>query len=271
MFFLRSARGRKINNSSKCIVVSGASSGIGEATVRLFARNGFTTVSVARRGHKLQAITEQLRQAGFASHWYECDLSNKEATTLLSERILLEHGCPDGVIFNAGVSSNKFYTENRPTDRMDELSLNYLSPSWMLDIFLPHAQKRGSGHFLAIGSLAACTSFPGNATYAASKAALAALWQSLEHEYAQSGVSFSTVLPGLIKTEMSENMSSWIPRRSAESVAEVIFKTYEKPGMAITNGVENQAILAMTRLFPETTQNLMTQLQSLIVPKRTKS
>ena len=271
MGFLKSDLSRKINESSSCIVITGASSGIGEATLRLFARNGFKTVGVARRGHKLLTIAEQLRRAGFASHWYECDLSNKDATTLLSERILLEHGCPHGVVFNAGISSNKMYSENSPTNRMEELSLNYLSPSWMLDIFLPHAQKRGSGHFLAIGSLAACTSFPGNATYAASKAALAALWQSLEHEYAPSGISFSTVLPGLIQTEMSENMSSWIPRRSAESVAELIFKTYEKPGMAITNGVENQAILAMTRLFPETTQNLITQLQSLIVPKRTKS
>jgi short-subunit dehydrogenase len=271
MSILRSALGQKKCENLKCIVVTGASSGIGEATFKQFAINGFKAVGVARRGQKLLNICEKLRRAGHTAHWYECDLSNKETTQLLAEQILEEHGCPNGVVFNAGVSSNKLYSENTSTDRMHELALNYLSPSWMLDVFLPHSQKRGSGHFLAIGSLAACTSFPGNATYAASKAALAALWQSLEHEYAHSGISFSTVLPGLIQTEMSDDMSSWIPRRSADGVAELIYGTYEKPAMARTYGVENQAILAMTRLFPETTQNLITQIQSLIVPKRTKS
>ncbi|MEN9528647.1 MAG: hypothetical protein RI932_520 [Pseudomonadota bacterium] len=266
----KASRQQKKGDPAGCVVVTGASSGIGEATLRLFAAQGFKTVGVARRGQKLLAITEQLNRAGHASHWYECDLSDKNATTLLSERILQEHGCPQAVVFNAGVSANKIFAENEPTDRMDELQLNYLSPTWMLDVFLPHAQKRGSGHFLAIGSLAACTSFPGNATYAASKAALAALWQSLEHEYARAGISFSTVLPGLIETEMTEKMSAWIPKRSAQSVAELIYKTFEKPGMAKTNGVENQAILTMTRLFPETTQNIITSLQSFVVPKRTK-
>jgi hypothetical protein len=69
---------------------------------------------------------------------------------------------------------------------------------------------------------------------------------------------------------MTEKMSAWIPKRSAQSVAELIYKTFEKPGMAKTNGVENQAILTMTRLFPETTQNIITSLQSFVVPKRTK-
>ncbi len=271
MVSLSSGINQKQNESLKCIVVTGASSGIGEATLRLFAKKGFKTVGVARRGEKLLKMTEQLRSEGYAAHWYECDLSNKDASMLLAERILKEHGCPHGIVFNAGVSSNKRFAENLASDRMKEISLNYLSPSWMLDVFLPHAQKRGSGHFVAIGSLAACTSFPGNATYAASKAALAALWQSLDHEYALSGVSFSTVLPGLTQTEMTQNMSAWIPRRSANSVAELIFETFENPGMAKTNGIENQAILAMTRLFPDTTQNMISRLQSLIVPKRTKS
>lgn len=260
---------RPVNTrQTTCVVITGASSGIGEASFRLFAQRGFKPLGIARRGQKLQKIAQQLQESGHDCQWYECDLTDRQATIKTAEQILQEHGCPQGFIFNAGVSSNKPYSENRPIDRLNEINLNYLSPTWMLDIFLPHAQKRRSGHFMAIGSLAACTSFPGNATYAASKAALAALWQSLEHEYATSGLSFSTILPGLIETEMTQDIRAWIPRRSAESVAELILQTYQKPGMAKTNGVENQAILAFSRLFPETTQSLISQLQSFVVPKR---
>lgn len=268
---LRKSGGVRKKQETSCVVITGASSGIGEATFRLFAQRGFKTIGVARRGELLKKFSEELNQSGCQSSWYECDLSDQQASVDVSERILAEHGTPDGVIFNAGFSANKPFEKNFPTDRMDEITLNYLSPTWLLDVFLPPAKARGSGHFIAVGSLAASTSFPGNATYAASKAALAALWQSLEHEYFRDGLSFSTVLPGLIQTEMSRVMNAWLPRRSAQSVAELIFETLHKPGMAKTNGLENQAILAMTRLFPETTQSVVTQIQSLLAPRKGKS
>lgn len=257
-----------MNARLKCVVITGASSGIGEATYKMFARQGFHAVAIARRAAKLENTCAELLKQGFSAHWYECDLADHQATTKIAEQIMLEQGCPDAVVFNAGVSVNKHFSENLPADRMAELTLNYLSPSWLLDVILPHAQKRGSGHFIAVGSLAARTSFPGNATYAASKSALASLWQSLEHEYAVSGIHFSTLLPGLVETEMSKSMKSWIPGRSAEGIADLILRTYEKPAMAQTHGIENQAILAMTRLFPETTQNLMTHFHSFVYSKR---
>lgn len=271
MPFRRPSSLQSQSSDKKCIVVTGASSGIGDATLRIFAQNGYKSIGIARRGALLQKTAQHLQSLGLDCEWYECDLANYDATTNLAQQILSEHGCPYGVVFNAGLSSNKLFRENDPSDRQNELTLNYLSPTWMLDVFLPEAQKKKRGHFLVIGSLAACTSFPGNATYAASKAAIAALWQSLEHEYNRYGISFSTVLPGIIETEMSKEMNPWIPRRSARSVAELVLKTFHKPGMAITNGIENQAILAMTRLFPETTQSVITQIQSLITPTRTKS
>ncbi|MEY3901995.1 MAG: hypothetical protein RL189_1301 [Pseudomonadota bacterium] len=268
---LRKSTGVRKNQEIGCVVITGASSGIGEATLRHFARRGFKTIGVARRGELLRKISDELNQNGPQCSWYECNLSDQLATVKVAERILAEHGCPDGVIFNAGFSASKLFDKNLPSDRSDEITLNYLSPTWMLDVFLPRAKERGRGHFIAVGSLAASTSFPGNATYAASKAALAALWQSLEHEYVRDGLTFSTVLPGLIETEMSRDMNIWLPRRSAQSVAELIFETLHKPGMAKTNGLENQAILAMTRLFPETTQTVVTQIQTLLTPRKGKS
>ncbi len=268
MTLRRSASNRRPHEHKQCVVITGASSGIGEASLRLFAKNGFKVIGLARRGHKLEKITRNLRGSGFECFWYEADLADYQSTIEVSERILNEHGCPDGIIFNAGCSSNKPFSENLPLDRLSEMNLNYLSPTWMLDVMLPIAKKRGSGHFVAIGSLSAATSFPGNATYAASKAALAAFWQSLEHEYARSGLAFSTILPGIVETEMTKEIQTWIPRRSAESVAELVFRIFQKPEMLKTHGLENQAILTLTRLFPETTQNLISHLQTLIIPKR---
>jgi short-subunit dehydrogenase len=270
MTFRRNASYRRVHDQKQFVVVTGASSGIGEASLKLFAKNGFKVVGLARRGHRLEKITRILKGLGFECFWYESDLADYQSTIEVSEQILKDHGCPDGIIFNAGCSSNKAFSENLPDDRLSEMNLNYLSPTWMLDVFLPVAKKRGSGHFLAIGSLSAATSFPGNATYAASKAALAALWQSLEHEYTRSGLAFSTILPGIVETEMTKEIQTWIPRRSAESVAELVFQTFQKPEMLKTHGLENQAILTLTRVFPETTQNLISHLQTLIIPKRQK-
>lgn len=146
--------------------------------------------------------------------------------------------------------------------------LNFFSPCAMLDVFLPLAKSQRNGHFIAVGSLSAVTSFPGSATYAASKSALASLWQSLDHEYTRYGVNFSLVMPGLIRTEMTENFRTFIPMRDPKGVAKLIFECHKNPGHSKTLGVENRVILAMARMFPETTQNLISRFQSILVPRK---
>ena len=253
---------------NKIIILTGASRGIGEATWRMLSSKGFQVIALARRGDLLESTAKEIRQTGGETEWIACDLADLNATKSLSESLLETYGPPAAVIFNAGASSGKSFEKNLEADRIAEINLNYLSPCAMLDVFLPAAKQRGAGKFIAVGSLSALTSFPGNATYAASKSAMASLWRSLDLEYQRFGIDFSLVLPGLTNTDMTDDLKTFLPRRSPTSVAQLIFKTLLKPGLAQTHGAENQAILAISRIFPATTHKFMSRFQNLIVPRK---
>jgi len=250
------------------VILTGASSGIGEATWRLLASQGFHVIALARRGNILERTGHEIRQSGGETTWFACDLSDLPATQALSKTLLETYGAPDGIIFNAAACSGKTFEDNSAEDRAAEIGLNYLSPCAMLDVFLPAAKRKGAGKFIAVGSLSALTSFPGNATYAASKSALASLWRSLDLEYECSGMHFSLVLPGLTKTDMTEGLQTFLPRRSPHAVAQLIFETYKKPGFDQTCGVENKVILAITRVFPSTTHKFISRFQTFLIPRK---
>ena len=258
-----------MNNSNQLVVITGASKGIGEAIWRRFAAAGHPTVGIARSTDQLADIATQLRKEGYEADYFTADLGSTVRAAGCAKQVVKSFGLPHGVIFNAGTASHKMFANNRPVDRKLEMAINYFGPCAMLDVLLPACAKEGRGHFIAVGSLAAVISFPGNGTYAASKAAIASLWRTLQHEYET--LEFSLALPGLTDTELAGAHEGLAPKRSPESVARLVYEMYQKPQIGQTIGIENRLTLLLDRLSPKALDFAVGRLKSYIVPSTGES
>ena len=181
------------------VVITGASSGIGEALAREYLRRGATLTLVARRRAKLEELTQghaarcHVVEADLVDHEHACDWVNGSVARL---------GPIDVLVNNAGVQivSRTVDTSVEEAERM--LRLNVLSPFRLTKSVLPDMIARGRGTIVDISSMAAIAPTPGMFFYNASKAALAAASESLRGELRGTGVHVLTVYPGPVRTPM---------------------------------------------------------------------
>ncbi len=184
------------------VFITGASSGIGAALARHYAAAGATLGLVARRGEALAALAATL-PAG-ASAAYPCDVRDAGAVREAASRFIAEHGLPDLVIANAGISHGTL--AGAPEDVAvfrDILEVNVMGVVHALEPFVAPMRARGGGTLAGIASVAGFRGLPGAAGYSASKAAAIRYLESLRVELDGSGVRVTTVCPGYIATPMT--------------------------------------------------------------------
>jgi short-subunit dehydrogenase len=181
------------------VVITGASSGIGEALAREYLRRGASLTLVARRRGKLEELAEghadrcRVVEADLTGHEHACDWVDAAAEAL---------GSIDVLVNNAGVQivGRTVETPVEECERM--LRLNVLTPMRLTKHVLPGMLARGRGTIVDIASMAAIAPTPGMFYYNASKAALAAASESLRGELRGTGVHVLTVYPGPVRTAM---------------------------------------------------------------------
>jgi short-subunit dehydrogenase len=185
------------------VVVTGASSGIGEALAMNFARGGHNLVLVARSEDKLRKLARRLKAEHKVKVWVEpADLSRRSAARKLAAR-LDEQGIAVDILVNcAGVLEHGPFIQLSPTAQLELIDLNVIGLTAMLNHFLPPMVKRGKGRILNVASIAAFQPVPSLATYAASKAFVLSLTESLAEELAGTGVSITALCPGITATDM---------------------------------------------------------------------
>ncbi len=170
------------SHTVKTIAITGASRGIGASAALALAAPGRRLVLMARSEDKLRQIKAAVEKRGGQAIVLPVDLSSRKGAEACSESLLeLSDGKLDVLVLNAGISNHADFL-NSDLDAIEyELRLNYLSPLVILRRCLPHmvAQPDG-GHVICVGSLASLMPFPGEASYAASKAALLSLLRTLE-------------------------------------------------------------------------------------------
>lgn len=189
------------------ILITGASSGIGAEFARQYAKKQNHLILLARREEKLLDLKSQLaKQAGEIS----IIVANVRDFPTLQEKIKpLED--VDMVILNAGVSLG--HAGDMPTiDQFKELyDVNVLANHAILEILLPKMKERQSGTVVFISSLASLFSMPSSKVYSSSKRALNAYAEGVRYKYAPEGIKVLTLLPGFIKSELTDKNDFTMP------------------------------------------------------------
>jgi NAD(P)-dependent dehydrogenase (short-subunit alcohol dehydrogenase family) len=178
----------------KIAVVTGASSGIGEATARELAARGWHCVLVARRQDRLEALAREL-----GGGYEVCDVSDREDVERAAAAILERHPRVDLLVSNAGIPGRGTFFSLDPERIEAVLRTNYLGGVWCVRAFDPGLQP--GSHVVNVVSVAGTVAFAPSGPYTASKHAQLAFSRSIAGLLAGRGVRVHTILPGFVETE----------------------------------------------------------------------
>lgn len=242
------------------IIITGASSGIGEATARLFAREGWRVVLAARRFERLQALSEQIRTMGGEALPIAVDIARLEDIQNMVDMALSHYGQIDVLFNNAGFGRLKWLEDLNPFEDIEsQLRVNLLGVIWTTRAVLPHMMERGRGHIINMSSVAGWVALPTYSVYAASKFAIRGFTEAMRREVKAYGIRVSGIYPGGVATEFG--LHTGAPYRvrwrlasalelSAEQVAKVVFKVVKRPRRTVIIPWLLQVGVWLNALFP---------------------
>lgn len=187
----------------RLVLVTGAGSGIGRATALAFAAGGADIIAVDIDEESAAVTVGAVRALGADGHVYCADVADRGAMAKLADHVLGEHGAPDIVMANAGIGMAGPFLDTTENDWRRIVDVNLLGVVHTLRPFASMLVDRGrGGHLVVTASGAAFTPWPVLSAYAATKAAVLSLAQSLRTELAPHGIGVSAICPGLIATNI---------------------------------------------------------------------
>jgi short-subunit dehydrogenase len=210
----------------KVVMITGASSGIGEVTARKVAAAGGRVVLVARGQEKLEALQADIAAEGGTAYVHPCDLTDMEAIDTMANAVIDAYGGVDILVNNAGRSIRRSVelSYDRFHDYERTMQLNYFAALRLILRVLPGMRERKSGQIINISSIGVQTRPPRFGAYIASKAALDTLCDSLQAETHADGVRFTTVYMALVRTPMiaPTKMYDRFPTLTPDQAGEVV-------------------------------------------------
>jgi short-subunit dehydrogenase len=245
---------------SLVVIVTGASSGIGEATARLFAQKSYRVVLAARRHERLQSLADEIRNTGGQALAVPTDLMNLADIQTMVQTCLDHFGQIDVLFNNAGFGRldwlERLDVETGIEAQFRVNVLGMVETAWAV---LPHMIARRGGHIINMGSVASFIATPTYCIYSASKFAVRGFTEALRREVSVFGVHVSGVYPGGVETEFTahagiKRKTGWTTpaalRLSPEQVAQAVFSLTRRPRRAIILPWPMVAGVWLNRFFP---------------------
>lgn len=213
--------------SDRTVLVTGASSGIGEAVARRFGTAGADVVLVARRTRELERVARAIRHEGGRAETRPCDLTDRDAVQALAGAVTGEHGPVAVLVNNAGRSIKRPLTESlgRLHDFDRTMAINYFGPVALTLALLPSMIEAGHGRVVNVSTWGTRIPSPEFAAYTASKAAIDAFGRAANAELSGTGVSVGSVHVPLVRTPMITPAQAdyrGMPSLSAEEAAGLV-------------------------------------------------
>jgi len=224
-------------------VITGASSGIGEATARALAADGYRVALVARRADRIQALADELGDGALA---IEGDVTDRDALVTAARRVQDELGGADVLVNNAGVMLLGPFTSGQRAEQREMVKVNLLGAMTATEVFLDQLRD-GGGDLINISSVAGRTARPGNAAYAATKWGLNGWSEALRQEL-QPDVRVIVVEPGAVATELTDHITHEETKQGierfydatsirAEDIAQIIAFAVSRPRSVSINEI----------------------------------
>jgi NADP-dependent 3-hydroxy acid dehydrogenase YdfG len=223
------------NSQGRVAVVTGASSGIGEATARALAADSYRVALLARRLDRITALAEDLGNGSIA---IQADVTDRDSIVAAAERVQQELGGADVLVNNAGIMLLGPFDSNQRDDYRQMIEVNLLGAITTTEVFLDQL-KDGGGDIVNISSVAGRTARAGNGVYAATKWGLNGWSESLRQELLPA-VRVTLIEPGAVATELPTHTTHEATRQgveqlysqvtvTAEDIAEVIAFCVNRP------------------------------------------
>ena len=220
-----------MNFKNKVIVITGASSGIGEAAAEQFAKKGANLVIIARRKDKLEEVEKKLSKYPIKTLVQVCDVSDKEQVKQMSETVIDTFSRIDILVNNAGFVIYGKVEELSIEDIESQMQTNYFGMINCTKYFLPYFLKQNLGHIVNVASVGGSFGVPGIASYCATKFAMLGFSEGLHHELHGTNVGVTVVSPIMVRTALFDHPSfkNFTKRAtgislSSETVASAIIK-----------------------------------------------
>jgi NAD(P)-dependent dehydrogenase (short-subunit alcohol dehydrogenase family) len=250
------------------VLITGASSGIGQAAALALARAGAIPILVARDVQRLEGTRAEIEATGGEAYVFAADLSERESIESLVERVLAEHPV-DVLVNNAGRSIRRsaMAAQERFHDYERTMALNYFGAARLTMLLLGHMRERGGGHIVNVSTIGVQVNPPRFSAYVASKAALDAFTRVVSSEVIGDGITFTTIHMPLVRTPMIEptrlyaDFPAISPQEAAEMICEAIrskpktigtrLGTVGEVAYALAPKLVDQLLHAAYRFFPE--------------------
>ena len=210
----------------KVVIITGASSGIGEATARLLAEKGAKVVLGARREDKLKAITEEIQKAGGHAAYRVTDVTNPEDSVKLAELAKEKFGGIDVIFLNAGIMPSSPVSALKTEEWNQMVDINIKGVLNGEAAVMPTFVEQKSGHIISTSSVAGLKAYPASAVYGGTKWFVRDFMEVLRMESANEGTNIrtATIYPAAINTELLDTISH-------EGVAKGMAQLYEQVGI----------------------------------------
>ncbi|MFB9276225.1 SDR family oxidoreductase [Cohnella cellulosilytica] len=195
--------------ASKVVIITGASSGIGEATAKLLASNGAAVVLAARREDRLRQIAADIRRAGGEADYFQANVASSEEMNMLVRHAVERYGRVDVLVNNAGIMPVSKLRELRVDEWERMIDVNVKGVLYGIAAVLPVMRDQRSGHIVNVSSVAGHVVSPTSAVYSATKFAVRAITEGLRQEESpETGIRTTIIAPGMTETELMNTVSS---------------------------------------------------------------
>jgi NADP-dependent 3-hydroxy acid dehydrogenase YdfG len=230
-------------NTARVAVITGASSGIGEATARALAADGHRIALLARRADRIEALAGELGDGAIA---IEADVTDRESLVAAAERVQRDLGGADILVNNAGVMLLAPFSSDQRAEYRQMVETNLLGAVTTTEVFLDQLRD-GGGDLVNISSVAGRTARPGNAVYAATKWGVNGWSEALRQEL-QPDVRVIVIEPGAVATELADHITDPDTKRAtvewvrglaitADDIADVIAFAVSRPRRMTLNEI----------------------------------